>query len=143
MADDTLIASASIDIRVPATKVWKALTQPEIIKKWFFGSDIVTDWKEGHPILYKGEWQGKAYEDKGVVLKVEPEKLLVVTHWSPLGGTADVPENYHTVTYRLSPRDKLTRVTITQSNSASEEERKHFSENWKMVLEGLKKVVEG
>src|SRR5205807_9908914 len=56
------------------------------------------------PITWKGEWQGKTYEDKGTVLAVEPNKLLRITHWSPMGGSEDKPENYHTVTYELAER---------------------------------------
>jgi hypothetical protein len=65
------------------------------------------------------------------------------THWSPLSGVPDTPENYHTVTYTLSGNTDQTEVTITQDNNASEEERKHSEENWKTVLEGMKKLLEG
>ncbi len=137
-----LIAEASTTIHAPASKVWNALTKPELIKQYLFGSDVVTDWKEGSPIYYRGEWQGKPYEDKGTVLHVEREKRLVSTHWSPLSGVADSPENYHTVTYLLSEHDGKTDVTIRQDNNGSEEEKAHSEENWKMVLAGLKKLVE-
>ncbi len=137
-----LIARASITVAASPAKVWAALTTPSIIKKYFFGADIVTDWKVGSPILYRGEWQGRPYEDKGTILRFEPEKLLVSTHWSPLSGVADAPENYHTVTYALTPQGKATQVTLSQDNNASEEERSHSEQNWIAVLEGLKKVVE-
>ena len=97
----------------------------------------------GSPILYKGEWQGKAFEDKGKILEMQPEKLFVSTHWSPLSGVPDVPENYHTVTYQLSEKNGKTEVTITQDNNSSEEEKAHSEKNWGTVLEGLKKLVEG
>jgi hypothetical protein len=35
--------------------------------------------------------------DKGAVLEVDPETRLKCTHWSPMGGSADEPENYHDV----------------------------------------------
>ncbi len=86
MTETAPLAKATTEIRVSASKVWEALTTPEIIKKYFFGSDIVTDWQEGHPIFYKGEWQGRAYEDKGVILKVEAREAagsvaLVTALW--------------------------------------------------------------
>ena len=136
------IAKVTITINAPASKVWEALTKPEIIKQYFFDTNVVTDWKVGNHIYYRGEWQGKSYEDKGVILKFEPEKLLVSTHWSPLSGVPDIPENYHTVTYSLSPRGGTTEVTLTQDNNASEEEKTHSEQNWNMVLAGLKKLLE-
>lgn len=138
-----LVARASITINAAPSKVWLALTDPAIIKKYFFGSDIVTDWRVGSPIIYRGEWQGKSYEDKGTILNLVPEKLLVTTHWSPLSGVPDVAENYHTVTYQLTAHEHSTRVELSQDNNASEEEKFHSEENWKGVLQGLKKVVEG
>src|SRR5258706_3209022 len=41
---------------------------PEILKQYYFGADIISDWKMGSSIIYKGEWQGKPYEDKGTIL---------------------------------------------------------------------------
>jgi uncharacterized protein YndB with AHSA1/START domain len=96
----------------------------------------------GSPITYKGEWEGKAFEDKGKILKSEPEKLLVSTHWSPLSGVPDSPENYHTVTYTLAAMGESTQVTITQDNNSTEEEKVHSEENWRTVLKGLKKMLE-
>ncbi len=136
------VAEASTTIQAPASQVWEALTDPQLIKQYFFGSDIVTDWKVGSPILYRGEWQGRRYEDKGKIVAVEPEKRLVTTHWSPLAGVPDVPENYHTVTYLLSERDGGTDVTILQDNKATEDEKMHSEQNWQMVLAGLKSLVE-
>jgi uncharacterized protein YndB with AHSA1/START domain len=138
-----LIAQAEVNVRAPVSRVWEALVTPSIIKKYFFGSDIVTDWAVGSPILYRGEWQGKAYEDKGTVVEVEPERSLVVTHWSPLSGTADAPENYHTVRYTVTARGDSTSVTIRQDNNASEEEVQHSEKNWESVLNGLKALLEG
>ena len=137
-----LTAKASITIAAPASKVWEALTKPELIKQYLFGSEVVTDWKEGSPIYYRGEWQGKTYEDKGTILKVEREERLVSTHWSPLSGVADSPENYHTVTYLLSEHDGRTDLTILQDNNGSEKEKAESEQNWKTVLAGVKKLVE-
>ena len=141
--DQNLTAEATTTIQAPAGKVWEALTRPDLIKQYFFGSDVVTDWKVGSPIYYRGEWQGRSYEDKGTVLDVQPGKRLVATHWSPLSGVPDVPENYHTVTYLLSEHDGATDVTIKQDHNASDEEKMHSQQNWQMVLAGLKKLLEG
>jgi uncharacterized protein YndB with AHSA1/START domain len=116
------VAKASTTVHAPASKVWDALTRPELIKQYFFDTNVVTDWKEGSPIYYRGEWKGKPFEDKGTILHVEPNKRLVSTHWSPLSGVPDTPENYHTVTYMLSEHDGHTDVTLTQDNNASEQE---------------------
>jgi uncharacterized protein YndB with AHSA1/START domain len=137
------VATAETDINGSPAQVWAALTEPEQIKQYLMGSVVQTDWKPGSPIVWKGEWEGKAYEDKGEVLEVEPERRLKLTHFSPLTGQDDVPENYHTLVYELTPNDDGTHLSLSQDNNGSEEEAEHSRSTWEMVLAGLKKQVEG
>lgn len=136
------IAKAEITIDAPISEVWKALTDPEMIKQYMFGSEVVTDWQVGSPIIYKGVWNGKPFEDKGKVLEFVPEKKLVTTHWSPMAGVPDIPENYHTVSYELNPENNQTHLVLTQDNNATEEEKSHSEQNWQMVLGTIKKLLE-
>ncbi len=136
------IAKASISINAPVGRVWHALTNPEFIRQYMFGTNIISDWKEGSPIIWKGEWEGNKYEDKGVILKLEPERLIQYSHFSPLSGQQDLPENYHTVTIELSGKGKQTFVSLLQDNNATEEAREHSEKNWKIMLDGLKKLLE-
>jgi uncharacterized protein YndB with AHSA1/START domain len=136
------MAKQSITINAPAPKVWEALINPELIKQYLFGSEVVTDWKVGSPVIYKGNYQGKTFEDKGTVVKLHTEKLMVLTHWSPLSGSADSPENYHTVSYELVTEDGGTHLTISQDNNPGEDEQKQNEQFWGTVLQGIKKLVE-
>ena len=141
--NNTYMAKVIITINVPKSKVWEALTKPALIKQYLFGTEVTTDWKVGNPIIYKGIWDGKEYEDKGVVLQIEPEKLLVSTYWSSLSGLPDIPEYFKTVRYELSTEGDGTMLTITQDNNDSQEEANHSEQNWKLVLDGMKKLLEG
>jgi uncharacterized protein YndB with AHSA1/START domain len=140
--NNTYTAKATITVNVPTSKVWDALTKPDLIKQYLFGTQVTTDWRVGSPITYEGVWEGKAYKDKGTILQVEPGKLLVSTFWSALSGLPDVPENYQTVRYELSAEGNGTRLTLTQDNNATQEDANHSAENWKMVLGGMKKLLE-
>jgi uncharacterized protein YndB with AHSA1/START domain len=136
------VATAQCEIDAAPDKVWQALTDPELIKKYMFGSEVKTDWKPGSPITWQGEFEGRKYEDKGEILAVEPGRRLEVTHFSPLTGQEDRPENYHRVLYELRQIDGGTSVRLTQDNSSSAEEAEHSAANWQMMLDGLKKVAE-
>ena len=133
-------ASATID--APVSKVWEALTQPEIIKQYFFNTDTHTSWKVGSPIRFTGEWEGKTYEDKGTVLAFEPNKRLSYTYWSSMSGAEDLPENYVTVTYQLSEENGKTKVEISQDNIPDENTKEHSEGNWNKVLGNLKQLLE-
>ncbi len=136
------VAQAEIEIDATPDRVWRALTDPSEVKNYFFGTELVTDWRPGSPIYWRGEWNGNPYEDRGEVLEVVPGQLLRVTHFSPLTGQADQPENYHTLTYVLSATAAGTTVELTQTNNPDPEQAAQFSENWRGLLAGLKQQVE-
>ena len=141
MATD-LLAKATTTIQAPPSEVWDALVDPEKIREYMFGTNVTSDWKEGSPITWKGEWEGKAYEDKGVIQKMKPRQVLQYSHFSPLAGLPDKPENYHNVTIELAGNGGATNVTLTQDNNSTEKAREHSEKNWEMMLGGLKKFVE-
>jgi uncharacterized protein YndB with AHSA1/START domain len=136
------VAHVTTTISAPAERVWEALTNPEKIKQYMMGAAVTSDWKPGSAITWKGEIKGKPFEDRGRVERVEPNQLLEYTHYSPMSGEPDTPENYHLVTVTVSPSDAATRVDLTQTKNATDEGRKHSEENWSHMLAGLKKVVE-
>ena len=136
------VATATIEIGASPDGVWTALTDPEQIAKYMFGSQVVTDWQPGSPIVWKGEYEGNKYEDKGEIVEVERARRLKLTHFSPLSGDEDIPENYHAVLYELEKRGEKTRVSLSQDNNSSEEAAEHSKANWEKMLAGLKEVVE-
>jgi uncharacterized protein YndB with AHSA1/START domain len=138
-----LVATAEIDIDAPPARVWAALTSPDEIKQYMFGSVVETDWQPGSRITWTGNYDGKPYEDKGSIVAIEPEHLLVLTHFSPMSGQEDMPANYHTLTYRLEGRDVGSHLSLSQDHNSSEDEAQHSSENWHAMLTQLKNAVEG
>jgi len=136
------IAKAETTINASADKAWDALTNPEMIKKYMFGTTVISEWQEGSKIIWKGEWEGKHYEDKGKILTMEPKKKLQYSHFSPSPGVADVPENYHIVTIDLKEEDGKTIVSLSQDNNADEKTKEHSEKNWKMMFASLKKLLE-
>jgi len=77
-------AEVSINIHGLIANVWDALTNPEMIKLYFFGTNTITDWEVGSPIKFTGEWNGQSYEDKGIILDMEVNKLIKYSYWSSM-----------------------------------------------------------
>ena len=137
------LATAETDIAAAPERVWEVLTDPEQLKELWFGAEVKTDWQQGSPITWTGEMEGKPYQDKGEILEVDPGRLLKLTHFSPLTGQPDVPENYHTLTYTLDGDGTATHLKLTQDNNGSEEEAKHSQEMWEMLVAKVKGAAEG
>lgn len=137
-----LQAELSITIDAPPARVWQALIDPKLIKQYLFGTEAKSDWKKGSSLTYTGEWQGKPYIDKGEIIDIIPEKKLHTTYLSGNSGKADIPENYNNVIYTLEPHGNQTRVYLTQDNIETEEGVKKMEQNWGIVLEQMKQLLE-
>lgn len=135
-------AHIQLHIKAPIQKVWEALTTPEIIKAYFFGTDAVSDWKVGSTLLFKGEWEGKSYVDKGTILQSNPPFLFEYDYLSSWSNKPDIPENYNTITYSLSEQDGGTQLSITQTNCEDEAQQKHSEQNWMMIMTAMKQLIE-
>jgi uncharacterized protein YndB with AHSA1/START domain len=132
----------TVDVHAPIEDVWAAITTPERIKEWFFGVETRSEWTEGSELVHTGEWQGRPYEDKGTILRIDPPRLLEHTHWSAMSGRPDEPANYERVTWTLSPEDGSTRLTVAETNLPSEEARDMSRQIWRMVFDRLKELLE-
>lgn len=130
---DTFRAVSKTLLNASQDAVWEAVTDPGKVKQYFFGSDLGTTWDVGSPITFKGEWQGSSYEDKGIVKAFDPPHKLIY----------EIPGKYGIVTYELAPQGEQTELTITQAEIATEQERHQMQQNWSMVLDSMKKMLEG
>ncbi|MEO8220176.1 MAG: SRPBCC domain-containing protein [Specibacter sp.] len=136
------VATSTITIDAPTDRVWAVLTDRDAIKEFMFGTEVETDWTIGAPIVWRGVWKGKEFEDKGVVLELEPGRRLVNTHFSPLSGQDDIPENYHTLTWTLEGAAGTTELTLSQDNNASLEEAEHSKGMWDSLVKDVKVIAE-
>jgi uncharacterized protein YndB with AHSA1/START domain len=139
---DTLTLKTTITFKAPIEKVWQGITDPAIVKQYFFGTNLKSDWKVGSPITFSGEWEGHKYEDGGIILAIDPPRLLKYTYWSSMSGTEDKPENYNNITSELSENNGVTTLVITQEGVKNREAMEHSEQNWQSVFDGLKKIIE-
>lgn len=138
---DALTLKTTIIFDEPIAKVWKGLTDPAIVKQYFFGTDLKSDWKVGDPITFSGEWEGHKYQDGGIILDIDPPKFLKYSYWSSMSGKEDKPENYNDITYELNEADGKTSLTITQEGVKNQQAVEHSEQNWTTVFDGLKDLL--
>ena len=135
-------ATASIEIHADIEHVWAALIDPEMISKYLYGTKTTTSWDPGTPITFSGEWEGKKYEDKGVIKAFDEYRRLKYTYWSWMYGIEDRAENYYLVTFDLAVKNGATILTVTQDNVKNEATRAHSESNWLQVLGTIKQLLE-
>ena len=141
--DKNLQVDKSIEIHASAQKVWDALTNPDKIKIYLFGTETITDWKVGSSIIFEGNYQGHQYKDKGNVLQNNLNETLQYDYWSGFSGLADVPENYALVTYHIEKiADNKVKFTWTQQGFANEEGKCHTENALGAMLQQIKELVE-
>ena len=136
-----LTVKKTIEINADSSEIWDVLTNPDRIKLYLFGTEVITNWKIDTPIVFQGEYEGQQYKDGGTILAIETEKLLQYNYWSGFSGLENKEENYSIVTYELNSIDNKTALTVTQQGFASEQAKEHSDKNWTMVLEKIKEIA--
>ena len=130
-----------IKLQADAPTVWDALTNTKLTKKYFFGCEAISDWKVGSPISYSTEMDGKrTVHVKGVVLAFEPHRSMSLT--CVAAQFEGNPEKETKVIDTLTPHGDATELSVIHGNFHDEDEYAQNNQNWDLVLNGLKAVVE-
>ncbi|HNB42222.1 MAG TPA: SRPBCC domain-containing protein [Anaerolineales bacterium] len=143
--NNSTIFQKSVEIAATTSKVWMLLTEPEQMKKWMMPDielSIQTDWEVGSPIFIRGTMSGKEFENKGLVLKFEPEKNLQYSHLSSVSHLPDRAENYSILDFQLHSIHQKTQLMFTLRNFPTESIYKHMAFYWNVTLEVFKRIAE-
>ena len=136
-------SDSTVKILAPAKKVWLALTSPGLVKQWQYGSDLLTTWEVGTPIVFRNEWNGQVFEQKGTVLEYSPESRLKYSLFFPRPDLQDIPEHYFFMTYELAESDGTTSLLVRQEDPRpSEPGESSGGDGGPDVLSLLKELVE-
>lgn len=131
-------------IRVDATKekVWDSLTKPALVKRWQYGSELITNWKVDSGIRFRTEWEGKVFEQWGKVLAFQSFKLLKYSLFAPRPGLEDKPKNYFIMSYNLTPENAQIKLEIIQEGNRPNAVQEEPQGDNSPFLQLLKKVAE-
>ena len=130
-------------IHAPAKKVWLALTHPGLVKQWQYSSDLLTTWEVGTSIVFRNEWNGQVFEQKGTVLEFSPESRLRYSLFFPRPDVQDIPENHFFMTYELAERAGITSLLVRQEDPRpSAPDESSGGGDGPDVLSSLKELVE-
>ncbi|KUJ61152.1 ATPase [Flavobacteriaceae bacterium CRH] len=133
---------STIVLNAPIEKIWNALTNPELVKQWQYGSDLLTDWKVGSEIRFRNEWEGQIFEQWGTVLEVILNQKIKYSLFFPRPELEDKPENYFIMNYVLSEENQKIKLEIIQEDNrpGAIQEEPQGEEN--PILQSLKALIE-
>ena len=128
-----------IYIKTPPERLWEAITNPEMRRKYNFGVGVETDWTPGS--RYRGVSPlAPAAILEGENLEVDPPRRLVQSFralWSE-----DVKrEGTSRVTWEIEPVGDSCRLTVTH-DQLREGANAELYGGWMMILSGLKTLLE-
>jgi uncharacterized protein YndB with AHSA1/START domain len=131
-----------IHLNAPIQKVWTALTDPQIVKQWQYGSELITDWKVGSDIRFSAEWEGKVFEQWGKILEFIPNKMLKYSLFAPRPDLEDKPENYFTMTYKVTSNNGHIKLEIVQEDNRKGAVQNEPQDEENPILKNLKSIIE-
>lgn len=143
MSENKIIERTTL-INASTAVVWETLTDPSYMKKWLFDTEVevISDWKVGSPIIFRGKFHGRKFEDHGIIQKFEPEKLFQYTYWSWISNLPDLPENNIITAFKLISEKNNTLIQLTQSNFVAKASFEHWNFYWNVTLQIIKKIAE-
>lgn len=123
-------------------RVWEILTTPKYIKEYLYGSEAISEWKEGTSLVFKGIWEGTPFEEKGTILSFQPPHTFKYTYFSAFFGLPDRPENYSIIENKLTFADGIVTIHLNQTGFTAEERRDHSIESWNQCLDIVRGIAE-
>lgn len=133
---------SSITIHASLQKVWDTLTKPEFVKLWQYGSDLQTNWEVGSKIKFVTEWEGKIFEQWGIVLEFTPTSKLRYSLFAPKPDLEDKPENYFEMIYSLTADHGQTKLEIIQEDNRPNAVQEDKKDGENPILSMLKQIAE-
>lgn len=133
---------STIRINASIQKVWDAITKPELVKLWQYGSDLLTNWEVGSDIKFRSEWEGKVFEQWGKILEIKPAEFLKYSLFAPRPDLEDNPENYFIMNYVLTNENGQTKLEIIQEDNRPNAVQEEPQGEENPILKSLKDIAE-
>jgi uncharacterized protein YndB with AHSA1/START domain/DNA-binding transcriptional ArsR family regulator len=123
-------------IRATPEEVWRALTDSELTKQYYYENTVESDWMPGSPMTYRNPDGSVAIACE--IVEADAPRRLVHTFFFP--GTDESPSR---CTWSIEPRGDATLLTLTHDEFDGETSTyRSVAHGWVPVLSGLKTLLE-
>jgi len=127
-------------IRTTPAELWKAITEPDFTRQYFYGTAVASTWKPGASLEHK-DADGRCMLE-GKVLEIDPPRRLVHTFRSSYDPELkdDRPSR---VTWTIESKGEVCKLTLVHDDFDGETKTYHsVGTGWNPVLSGLKTLLE-
>ena len=127
-------------IRTTPSQLWKALTDPQLIRQYRFDTTVECDWKKGSS--WRMTHPDRGLLDTGEILAIDPPRRMVIrwqNEWEP----AFKVEGPSRCTIELEPEANAVKLTITHEIDRPDSPFiTSVSDGWPRILSNLKSLLE-
>ena len=137
-----LVVKKSVIINAAPSKVWDAITNPDLTKKYMYNSEVVSDWTTGSSIIWR-DAGNKGVHVRGIIVGIQSEKYLETLDLSIDSDMADIESNYSRVRYELKKDNNKTLLYLTEKNFNGDKKRYEDADKfWTIVIKRMKELLE-
>jgi len=127
-------------IRATADKVWHALTEPSLVRRYWFGAVVECAWTRGSP--WKMSQADGSLMDAGEVVEIDAPRRLVI-RWQNEWNPEFKAEGLSRCTVELEPVDTAVKLAVTHEiGRPLSGFIAAVSSAWPMTLSNLKSLLE-
>jgi uncharacterized protein YndB with AHSA1/START domain len=126
-------------IETTPERLWEALTSSEFSKRYWFGTELKSDWKVGSPFALV---TNGTITDDGEILEADPPRRLSYSFRHVLN---DEMRNVKPtkVVFSIEPHGKFTKLTLTHEGFAEGSKLLDgISKGWPAIMSSLKSLLE-
>ena len=137
--EQTMEKVFEIYIRTTPERLWEAIVDPEIRRKYNFGASVTSEWMPGAPMRLTAQ-DGEILLGEGDVLEIDPPRRLVHTMLAHFSPEAEA-EGYSRVTWEIEQVEDSCRLTLVHDQMRDGANEQLYG-GWPMILSGLKTWLE-
>ena len=126
-------------IETTPEKLWEALTSSEFSKRYWFGTELRSDWKVGSPLALVMDG---TTTDTGEILEADRPRRLSYSFKHELDDEMR-NERPSRVVFNLEPHGKFVKLTLTHEGfAAGSKMLDGISKGWPAIMSSLKSLLE-
>lgn len=133
----------AISIAASPESIFDALTNSDVIVKYYPLDSVISDWVVGGKVHYRGKANGTPFTDFGIIEILDRPSQYKYSYWSDNHGTTRTPENFSSICYQIEAHENYCTLNLSQEKIPSAELFEIMNSSvWDFLLKNFKDYME-